>query len=520
MKRCALILAGGHGTRFWPWSSELLPKQFLNLAHPSKSLLQQTYERILPLCPAERILVLTNHEYTSLTRQHLPDLPRENILGEPMVKDTAAPVALGSLLAAKRWPDAVQMIIPSDHEIAPDERFLDVLAMTCEAAQDDGKLYAIGLRPSRPTSAYGYLQRGKRLPCEEGFLRCDINAFTEKPDPLTAKKFVDGGLHFWNGGMYIWTAQAAKDAIKRQLPIHAEVLNPLLDTPDWQDTPELLSEAFLKLPKISIDYGMMQAEGASGSVRCVEGDFHWSDLGGWQTFGEKLDPDDSDNQVYGHAMNWANEGWNERFVPRKPNRNNVDEDLSLGDVYTMDAHGNLLFNNRQGHRLAVYGVDDLAVIHTAKATLVTPRRLAEQIKPIVSQLPHETPQGGIIAPRKVEKPWGYELWWGLNDDFAGKTLFLKQGHRFSLQYHVLKEEVIYLQKGRVSLQMARLGDELETVELNEGQGIHVEPGRLHRLTALEDSFLLEVSTAFLWDVVRVSDDFGREGTRTVQVEEE
>ncbi len=516
MEICALIMAGGHGTRFWPWSGALLPKQFLPIAHPEKSLLQMTFERVSGLCGTERVLILTNREYQAVVRTQLKDLPPENVIGEPLLRDTAAAVGFGSAVAALRWPDAVQVVLPADHEISPDERFQAILCQAARHAREDGRLYTIGITPTRPTSAYGYLKRGERLDSPEGFARNRVAAFVEKPDVETAKTYVESGNYLWNAGMFVWRSDAVQEALKRRLPEHASRLPEAAKSEGAPDFENIVKEAFLAVPKISIDFGVMQAEGANGNVCMIEGDFQWSDLGGWQAFADTLPPDGHGNRIYGHGMDWDGETWKEFWIPREPRQGDKDEDLSLGDVLTMDARDNLVFNNRRGHRISLFGVRDLAVIHTHKETLVTSRDLAEEIKPLVSNLPETPAKGGLSAVEKVEKPWGWELWWGWTDDFAGKTLFLRKGKRFSLQYHVVKEEVIYVHQGRARLETAARGEELREIVMEPGQAVHVEPGRLHRIEALEDCLLFESSLPFLWDVVRIADDFGREGTREAE----
>lgn len=493
-----------------------MPKQFLPLAHESLSLLQQTVERVLPICPADRVFVLTNHEHVPVVRTQLPGVPFANVIGEPVLRDTAAAIGLGCAVAALRFPNAVQIVLPADHEIAPDSRFRDILAYAAACAREDGMLYTLGIRPSRPTAAYGYLQRGEPFESPAGKVRYQVRAFVEKPDIATAKRYVDSGEYDWNAGIFVWRSDAVADAIARNLPAHAERIPPaaaVFGSPDFE---EAVTEAFLELPKISIDFGVMQAEGRAGRVRAVEGDFFWSDLGGWTAFAEKLEPDAHDNRVFGHAADYANGAWAERWVPRKPRERDKDEDLSLGEVFTLDAKDNIVFNNRRGHRVVLFGVDQLAVIHTHRATLVTPRSQVENLKELVTALPSDDKEGGPVRVEKVEKPWGWELWWGWSDDFAGKSLFVRKGERLSLQYHVVKEEVIYLHQGRAVMETAPRGGEMTRIEMSAGDAVHVEPGRLHRLEALEDCLFIESSTPFLWDVVRVSDDYGREGTRSAE----
>ncbi len=518
MECCALIMAGGHGTRFWPWSSELLPKQFLPIAHTDRSLLQQTYRRVKKLADPARILVLTNQEYTAIVRTQLPELPLENVIGEPLLRDTAAAVGLGTILAAKRWPDAIQIILPADHDISPESRFREVVLAAAEAAKQDRRLYTIGIRPTRPSSAYGYLKRGEKLEAQEGIVRAQVDAFVEKPDVHTARQYLKSGNYYWNAGMFIWRADAARDAFARRLPEHARLLPEVLETFTVPDFDKRLHDVFLRLPRISVDYGVMQAEGEAGNVRTVEGDFNWSDLGGWQAFSETLQADTHNNRVYGNGFDWNGNDWQNQCQPREQRKDDKDEDLTLGDVLTMESNNNLVFNNRRGHRIALFGVDDLAVVHTHAVTLITTREKAEAIKPLVNAMPPEEKSGGMIKPQKVTKPWGWELWWGWSDDFAGKTLFLKAGKRFSKQYHVVKEEVIYLHQGTAKLTTAARGEELTTIEMQAGDAVHVEPGRIHRIEAVTDCLLFESSTPFLWDVVRMSDDFGREGTRQAEID--
>ena len=516
MKLCALILAGGTGTRFWPWSDDLMPKQFLPIADPRETLLQQARSRVAPLVE-DRILVLTNEEYVPVVRTQLPDIPKENIVGEPMLRDTAAAVGLGAALAERLWPGTVQTVFPADHAIGRPERFVEILRHAARFAHDTGKLYTIGIEPAYPTEAYGYLERGERLESPKDIGHFRLDAFVEKPDLATAQRYVRGGRHDWNAGIFAWKTEAILEALARHLPQHATWLPKAVEAFGSSYFRERLRESFLQLPKISIDFGVMQSEAAAGNVHMVAGDFPWSDLGGWDAFADTLEPDAHHNRVYGHARDWNGEDWDERWSPLQPAQEDKDESISMGEVFTMHASGNLAFNSRRGHRVALVGVDDLAVIHTHTATLVTKRGEGGRLKELVGALPPFGKKGGLVSGEKVLKPWGWELWWAWEDDYAGKTLFLEAGKRFSLQYHSVKDETIHLFQGKVKLTTAARGETLEDRVLHEGDSIHVEPGRKHRIEALEDSLLLEVSTPFLWDVVRLSDDFGREGTRKAEV---
>lgn len=522
MEICAMILAGGRTAQFWPWSNELLPKPFLPLAHSEKTLLQQTVERILPLVSKEKILILTNRENVPIVRTQLPDHDPSLIIGEPSVKSTAAAITLGSAVAAKLWPSAVQVVLPADHDIAPDIRFREVVAYAAECANGDGKLYTIGIRPMNASPDFGYLQRSRLMEADRGFVRSNVAAFIEKPDMQMAQTYLESGLYFWNSGIYIWRPEEICAAIERRLPEHGQLLQKAAASFRENGFETVMEAGFQALPKVSIDYGLMQKEGQTGNVRVVEGDFHWSDMGGWWAFFKKLRPDENGNRTYGHSGNWLadEKRFSERWQPRQPKEKDTDESLVLGEVATFEASDNFIFNNRQGHRVVLFGVNNLTVMHTHRTTLVMPKNKLDKLHKLLANLPEMVRVGGFLEPKKIEKPWGYELWWGWTEDFAGKTLFLRKGKRFSLQYHVVKEEVIFVHEGQVSIETAKRGAPLERRTMKAGDAILVEPGRLHRIEAIEDSLLFESSLPFLWDVIRVADDFGREGTSQAEINSE
>jgi mannose-1-phosphate guanylyltransferase len=213
------IMAGGSGTRFWPMSREERPKQFLNLTG-SRTMLQVTRDRLEGLVPPERILVLTNARFADLAREQLPELPSENVIGEPMARDTSGAVALAAALVEKKWPGAVLAILAADHTIETAARFQEVLLGTAEAATAEGGLYTFGIQPRNAATGYGYLEVGTKIGERRGAAVHKLAAFREKPDAATAESFLKSGKHLWNSGMFVWKTTDILAEIEKHLPAH------------------------------------------------------------------------------------------------------------------------------------------------------------------------------------------------------------------------------------------------------------------------------------------------------------
>ncbi len=353
-----VIMAGGAGTRFWPVSTEVRPKQFLRL-HGPRSLIQQSYDRVASLCPPERILVLTNERFVPLCREQLPELPAENVVGEPLRRDTSAAVALAALLCQGRFGDATMAVLTADHLIEPVEVFQRCLGSAARAARASGAaLYTFGVQPSFPSTGYGYLQRGERLLEEDGVLHFKLRRFREKPDAKTAKEYVDSGEFYWNSGMFVWQTRAIMGELAAQLPAHLEHLRTALDERGRLASAERLRAAFEPLKPISIDFGVMEH---AREVRCVEARFEWSDVGGWLALEPLLGRD-----AAGNARPEAGV-----------------------QVRSHDASSNLVFSEDPEELVALVGVRDLIVVRAGRRTLVVPRDRAEEIKKLVASLPPE-----------------------------------------------------------------------------------------------------------------------------------
>ncbi len=346
-----MIMAGGAGTRFWPMSTEQRPKQFLNL-FGGRSLLQQSYDRVAGLVPDERIMVMTNESLTGLVSEQLPSLPEGNIIGEPMRRDTAAAVALAALLAQKRWGNPVMAVLTADHLIRPVELFRRTLVSAAKAAARQRVIYTFGIKPSHPSTGYGYLESGGRVEDDGGIEHFELKRFVEKPDEPTARDYLSTGRYYWNSGMFVWSIETITSELEHQLPDHVAKLSRAIEadgTPRWN---QALAESFESLAATSIDFGVM--EGAE-KIHMLAAGFEWNDVGGWLAL-EKFLEADSDGNVH------------------------------RGGLETLDAAGNLVFCEDEDETVALIGVKDLVVVRTGGRTLVVPKERAEEIKQLVKGL--------------------------------------------------------------------------------------------------------------------------------------
>lgn len=347
-----LILAGGVGTRFWPVSTEEKPKQFLALIGP-ETLLQAAFRRARLLAPAERILVMTNETFVPLVLEQLPDIPRDNIVGEPMRRDTAAAICLGALLFRRRFGDPVMVVVTADHLITPDEEFVRVIRSAAAAAAAEPALYTIGIRPTYPATSYGYLRQGEVVRSDDGLNHYSVLEFKEKPDLATAEAYLRSGEYWWNSGMFVWRVDAIMAEVACHLPQHMEGLRAVVAAGAvGGGRQQALRDAFAALPAVSIDYGVMEQ---AAQVRMVGATFAWSDLGGWLALEEFLPADEAGNHYRGRLA-------------------------------SLDARGNIVFSEEPDELVALVGVDDLVVVRAGKKTLVVARTRAEEVKQLVTRL--------------------------------------------------------------------------------------------------------------------------------------
>lgn len=349
-------MAGGVGSRFWPRSRRSRPKQFLDVLGQA-SLIQNTFARLQPLVKAENVFVVTNEDYISQTQEHLPAVPQENILGEPVARNTAPCIAFAAARLLAKDPDAVMVVLPADHLIRNVVRFHEVLRAAVAKAQKSESLVTIGIEPTHPATGYGYIQFDSSSKDDSDDLpkAFPVKTFAEKPDLATAERFVDSGDFLWNSGMFIWRADTVLDAMKKHLPEVYRAFQPLCSIfHDEENTDAAVQEAYAHSPKISIDYGVMEPAAAQGAVHVVPGAFGWSDVGDWKA-------------VY---------------------------DLSEKDAAGNATEGNVLLHNssrsyaraEKDRLLALVGVRDIAVVDTGDAVLVCGLDATQQVKTVVDYL--------------------------------------------------------------------------------------------------------------------------------------
>lgn len=284
-----VIMGGGIGSRFWPFSRKTLPKQFLDFFGTGRSLLQQTFDRFNKIIPQENILVVTNDLYADLVKKQLPELKPEQILLEPTRRNTAPCIAWASYHIRALNPEANIVVAPSDHLILKEEEFLGAIKKGLEFVEKSDKLLTLGIKPNRPETGYGYIQIAE--PAGDNFYK--VKTFTEKPELELAKVFVESGEFYWNAGLFMWNVNTIIKAGETYLPEVAAKLEPGKDVYATPEEKGFINENFPACPNVSIDFGVMEK---ADNVYVSLGDFGWSDLGTWSSLYD-LSPKDADNNV-------------------------------------------------------------------------------------------------------------------------------------------------------------------------------------------------------------------------------
>lgn len=275
MNICALIMAGGKGTRFWPLSTEEKPKQFLNLVG-SKTMIQMTIDRILPIIPIERIFVCTGEKYISLLKEQIPNLPDRNIIVEPEGRNTAPCIALSALIIKRYYKDSTMVVLPSDHLINDEKRFRELLLLGGRFLENNSDgILTLGMKPDRPETGYGYIQFGEEV--ELGIKK--VNRFVEKPNLQLAKQYLDKGSYLWNGGMFLWKTEHVLKEIKKYIPNTYEVLHNI-ESIDENSIQEMINENYNKTDSISIDYAVLEK---SDKIFVIPSEIGWDDIGTWKS---------------------------------------------------------------------------------------------------------------------------------------------------------------------------------------------------------------------------------------------
>jgi mannose-1-phosphate guanylyltransferase len=343
----AVIMAGGGGTRFWPRSRRLRPKQFLNFMADG-SLLRQTVRRLEGLVPPERTFVVTGAEHAALALEH-SGLPKTSIVAEPERRDTAACVGLGALLAKSVREDAVMLALSADHLITPPDAFHATMRRAAAVAAAHDAIVAVGVRPSRPAVGFGYIEVGEPVDSERP-IAWRVASFREKPDEALARRFLSAGNFLWNTGLFAFQAKTIEAALARHLPDLHEGLKRIKDPRD----PAELHRVYPGLRKISIDFGVMEK---AENRLAVEATFDWDDVGTFDAIARYATADDRGN-------------------------------VARGDAVVLDGRNNLVDNDAFGP-VVLSGVSDLLVVRTADVVMILPRKGAETVKDVVDRLAKE-----------------------------------------------------------------------------------------------------------------------------------
>lgn len=292
-----VIMAGGSGTRFWPYSRDAKPKQFLDVLGTGRSLLQMTFDRFTEITTPDKIWVVSNEKYESLIGEQLPELGEDQVLLETEKRNTAPCIAYASYKIMKKDPNAVLVVSPSDHAIFNEKEFQNVISNSVKSAANEEKLITIGIRPNRPETGYGYIQ----YLSDPGIPVKKVKTFTEKPEADLAAKFVESGDFLWNSGIFVWSIDSIVKAFEKHEEEIASIFASGINEFFTENERSFIKKAYSQCKNISIDYAIMEK---AENVYVVPGDFGWSDLGSWNALHEIKDKDTDDNVMEGSVMTY------------------------------------------------------------------------------------------------------------------------------------------------------------------------------------------------------------------------
>jgi mannose-1-phosphate guanylyltransferase len=351
-----VILAGGRGTRFWPLSRKRRAKQLLTL-DGKQTMIQQTVSRLLPLAPAKRFWVITNEDSRREIARQIPRLNKNQIIPESAGRNTAPAIGLAAFILLRSDPEAVIGMFPSDHVVGDEKSYRQALEKGIEIAAAGENIVVLGIRPSRAETGYGYLETSPAIE-REAFR---VRRFTEKPDAERAARFVAAGNYFWNSGMFLWSAQTLTHALCEHLPKTAPVLEQIANTFGTRKFVGTFRRLYPQCENISIDYAVLEPRSAKGerdsNIFCLPVDFGWNDLGSWAALHEH------------------------HVAKSRPQDGNL---ISGEGIFTLNATGNYI--HAPGKFVAAVGVNNLVVVETDDALLITTRERAQDVGKIVKHL--------------------------------------------------------------------------------------------------------------------------------------
>ena len=350
MKATALIMAGGRGERFWPRSRQALPKQFLSLTDDGKTMIQLTVERISALVDLEDVYIATNEAYRELVLAQLPGLPEQNILCEPVGRNTAPCIGLGAMHISRKYEDALMMVLPSDHLVRSTPTFVRTICQGLEIAETSPNLVTIGITPNYPETGYGYIRYN---PDETNGHAFAVDRFVEKPCLEKAQEYLRSGDYLWNSGMFLWRVSSILDNIKTHMPDLYDGLQAIGAAIGTPNETRGLKEVFPTLPSESIDYGIMEK---ASHIFILPGNFGWDDVGSWLAMG-------------------------------RIRKSDAEGNVLRGNIATVDTNHCIIESS--GKLIATVGIEDLIVIDTDDVTLICDKTHAGDIKKILAKLREE-----------------------------------------------------------------------------------------------------------------------------------
>ena len=350
----AVIMAGGIGSRFWPMSTVEHPKQFMDILGTGKSLIQQTYERFLDVCPRENILVVTNERYKQMVLDQLEGMKENQVLCEPVMRNTAPAIAYAAFKIRAQNPDAVMVVAPSDHIILKEKDFQQIILQAFQVANKiEDSILTLGIKPTRPDTGYGYIQFEKQEVLPEYPLLRKVKRFTEKPDLENARKFLESGDFLWNAGIFVWSLETIMKAFKNYIPELYNIFDKGKDLFNTEKEAAFITEYFPQCPNISIDYGVMEK---AKNVYTMISDIGWSDLGTWGSLFDISQKDENNNAVVS------------------------------GQVHAFESRGNIIHVPAE-KRVVLQGLNGFIIVETGNTLMICNKDDEQKIKEIVKSLP-------------------------------------------------------------------------------------------------------------------------------------
>ena len=470
----SVILAGGSGERFWPLSREKHPKQLLKITG-DKTLIQQSVERLLTISRIEEIYVVTNEQYALKTLQQLAqyNFPCQNLFAEPLGKNTTPAIVWMTEFLNKN-PDEIMGVFPADHIVRDSQTFQKTLQKS-ESAAKENSLVTIGIKPNRPETGYGYIELGKMI--QDSVFR--VNKFVEKPNKEIAQKYVAGGKHLWNCGIFLWKVSVIRKELQKWVPDISNNMSSIISKMQpaegrfkYQKLDPEGVEIFSNLPSVSIDYAVLEK---SQNVTVVSTNMDWNDVGSWNAL-ESLSTKDLQGNIFSK------------------------------NVYHLDCKGTLIKADQR--LIGAIGLENLIVVDTEDALLLCHKDRAQDIKKLVGQLKKAGRQEASIH-KTVQKPWGSYTVLDEGKGFLLKRIEVDPGESLSLQSHAHRSEHWLVVAGTATVQL-----DSQSLQLKPTQSIEIPKGSKHRLSNSCNTTLVLIETQLgdileEKDIVRYEDQYGR-----------